>query len=603
MLRRMLPGMLVDLWSADRPVLNVGKRPTRNIPARAPHPLDALPRNTLQAARNPKRRVIMKRRKFLQYTAATGLGLLGSGLGFGARASAEPGALPGTTGTAGAHTPAPHMPLHIPGDSGLLGMLDITTEHLTLDAHNTTLRLRQNTPSPFQVWSAKYAGKDYQNPIIRIKTGQHFNARLQNNLNEPNIIHWHGLHIPGDMDGQPRSMIDPGGHFDYAFDVPNRSGMYWYHSHAHHHTAQQVYFGLAGIYMVEDEDERALRNALQIEPGLNEIPLIIQDRQFNSAGELTYAFNPMQHHMGQLGDTILVNLTPHPKLEITNRLYRFRVLNGSNSRIYKLAFVHGDKMLPYSIIGTDAGLLERAHVTQQEYISPGERLDIVFDASQLRAGDEVYLKSLAFDPLEGGTMLGMGELMGGVSGWGGTEGARLDLGAEFEIMKIAVTRESPARPSGMIPPKLSTIARIDTGGAVRRDVRLTVRRMLWLINGETFTPDRYPLQSRSNTIELWDIQNAEMSMPHPMHMHGFSFQVVQRSNSPSQVRALAQDENGRLITDLGWKDTILVWPGETVRIATDFTHPYKGDQIYLFHCHNLEHEDQGMMVNHLVTAA
>lgn len=170
-------------------------------------------------------------------------------------------------------------------------------------------------------------------------------------------------------------------------------------------------------------------------------------------------------------------------------------------------------------------------------------------------------------------------------------------------MKIAVTRESPARPSGMIPPKLSTIARIDTGGAVRRDVRLTVRRMLWLINGETFTPDRYPLQSRSNTIELWDIQNAEMSMPHPMHMHGFSFQVVQRSNSPSQVRALAQDENGRLITDLGWKDTILVWPGETVRIATDFTHPYKGDQIYLFHCHNLEHEDQGMMVNHLVTAA
>ncbi len=129
-----------------------------------------------------------------------------------------------------------------------------------------------------------------------------------------------------------------------------------------------------------------------------------------------------------------------------------------------------------------------------------------------------------------------------------------------------------------------------------------MQRMRWLINGESFEMERYPIQSRSNTVELWDIQNAKMSMPHPMHMHGFSFQIVSRSNSPSQVRKLAQDANGRMVTDMGWKDTILVWPGETVRIAIDFTNMYKGDQIYLFHCHNLEHEDQGMMVNHRVTA-
>lgn len=114
--------------------------------------------------------------------------------------------------------------------------------------------------------------------------------------------------------------------------------------------------------------------------------------------------------------------------------------------------------------------------------------------------------------------------------------------------------------------------------------------------------DRYPIVSHSNIIGLWDIQNAAMSMPHPMHIHGFSFQVISRRNSPGQVRVLAQDASGRLITDLGWKDTILVWPGETVRIAIDFTNPYQADQIYLFHCHNLEHEDQGMMVNHRVTA-
>jgi len=152
------------------------------------------------------------------------------------------------------------------------------------------------------------------------------------------------------------------------------------------------------------------------------------------------------------------------------------------------------------------------------------------------------------------------------------------------------------------PSKLSPIARIDTRGATVRNISLTMQRMRWLINGESFNMDSYPMQSRSNTVELWDIQNARMSMPHPMHMHGFSFQVVNRRNSPSQVRKLAQDTSGRMVTDLGWKDTILVWPGETVRIAIDFTNEFAGDQIYLFHCHNLEHEDQGMMVNHRVTA-
>ena len=168
-------------------------------------------------------------------------------------------------------------------------------------------------------------------------------------------------------------------------------------------------------------------------------------------------------------------------------------------------------------------------------------------------------------------------------------------------MKLVVTSHvSIARLA--LPNKLSTIAPIDTRGATVRNISLTMQRMRWRINGESFDMERAPIQSRSNTVELWDIQNAKMSMPHPMHMHGFSFQVVSRRNSPNQVRRLAQDTSGRLITDLGWKDTVLVWPGETVRIAIDFTNEYAGDQLYVFHCHNLEHEDQGMMVNHRVTA-
>ena len=535
----------------------------------------------------------MQRRKFLQYAAVSGLGILGSGYLYKYVTNPRRD-LPLRAGAA-RKMAQQYTPLLIPGSSGPLGMLDISDAPLTLSARATTLPLIQGKPSPFLTYAAQYGAKEYQNPIIRIKRGKQFNARLQNDLNEPTIIHWHGLHVPGAMDGHPRTTIAAGAHYDYAFPVTNRSGMYWYHTHAYNLTAKQAYFGLAGIFMVEDEDELALRSALQLEPGITELPLLIQDKQFNSAGELSYASNPIQQMMGQLGDTILVNLTPKPQLDIANRLYRFRILNGSNSRIYKLAFIHGEKALPYTIIGTDAGLLDRPYTVQEIFLAPSERLDILFDASQLRASDEITLKSLAFEAMNNEMMGGMGGIMGGMAG------SSLALGAELEIMKLVVARQGTAM-SIPIPSHLSTIARIDTTGAAVRNISLMMQRMRWLINGESFNMASYPIQSTSNTVELWDIQNAKMSMPHPMHMHGFSFQVVSRSNSPDQVRKLAQDASGRLVTDLGWKDSILVWPGEAVRIAIDFTNAYKGDQIYLFHCHNLEHEDQGMMVNHRVTA-
>lgn len=541
----------------------------------------------------------MKRRRFLQYTAVSGLGLFGGRYLYDnqaiARGPAPAAAVAGrTTG---------YRPLLIPGDSGTLGVLDISDARLTLRAHTSTYPFFDGKPSPVLVYSGEYNGKEYVNPILRIKTGGRFNARLQNDLvDEDNIIHWHGFHIPGDMDGQPRSAIGPGERFDYTFTVPNRSGMYFYHSHTHHLTGKQVYFGQSGVFMVEDENEIALRNALQLEPGVTELVLVIQDKQFNQEGELIFNKNTMQTHMGKLADTIVVNYTPQPQLEIANRLYRFRILNGSNSRIYKLAFVQGSKTLPYSVIGTDNGLLERAYTAQEQFLSPAERIDILFDASKLSSGDEVFLKSLAFDPLEGGAMDGMGEKFGGMTGLGQMGGATLDLGTEFEIMKLVVDREVEPTPSEP-PQKLSTVVRIPTDGVTPRKVPLKMTRMLWTIAGESMDENRFPLKSPRGTVEVWDIEHLDPGMPHPMHMHGFSFQVISRRNSPPQVQELAQDDSGRVITDLGYKDTVLVWPRETVRIAIDFTHPYPGEQLYMFHCHNLEHEDQGMMVNHLITEA
>ena len=538
----------------------------------------------------------MQRRKFLQYVAASGLGILGGGYLYKYSTRTHHDSLLSSAAT---RKVVQRTPLFIPGNSGPLGTLDMSDALLTLSAQSGTFPLIKGVASPFLTYSAQYGGQVFQNPIIRVKRGHPFNARMQNNLNEPTIIHWHGLHVPGAMDGHPRTTVAAGAYYDYAFTVTNRGGMYWYHTHAHNLTAKQAYFGLAGVFMVEDEDELALRNALQLEPGLTELPLLIQDKQFNSAGELAYANNPMQQMMGQLGDTIMVNLTPQAQLNIANRQYRFRILNGSNSRIYKLAFIHNGKMLPYAIIGTDAGLLDRPYAAQEVFLAPAERLDILFDASQLRVNDEVTLKSLAFNAMEQEAMEDMG---GMASMMGRMGGSGLALGAEFEIMNLVVASQvtGGAKP---IPGRLSAVSRINTSGVAVRNISLSMQGMRWLINGESFKMDSYPLQSRSNTIELWDIHNAKTSMPHPMHMHGFSFQVVSRRGSPGQVHKLAQDENGRLITDLGWKDTVLVWPGETVRIAIDFTNTYQGDQVYLFHCHNLEHEDQGMMVNHRVTAA
>lgn len=540
----------------------------------------------------------MQRRKFLQYSAATGLGILGSAYLYKYTTNARQDNTLGPVTAAG--NAAHYTPLLIPGNSGPLGILDVTDAPITFTTRATTLPLLPGKPSPFLIYDTQYGGRSYQNPILRIRRGGQFKATLQNNLNEPTIIHWHGLHVPGVMDGHPGSTIAAGARYDYAFTVNNRSGTYWYHTHAHELTAEQAYAGLASFFIVEDEDEFALRSALQLEPGVTDLPLVIQDKQFNTAGALVYQNDPMQQMMGQLGDTILVNLTPQPQLKIENRLYRFRVLNGSNSRIYKLAFVQRGKTLPYTIIGTDAGLLEQPHAAQQVFLAPGERVDILFDASRLRTGDEVALKSLAFDPMAGSMMGGMGGMMGGGNDRG-MGGSNLALGAEFGIMQLVVAGQAAAAPTAL-PKRLSTVMRINTRGATVRNIKLSMGRMRWLINGQTFDMNSVPLQSRANTIELWDIQNSSaMGMPHPMHMHGFSFQVVSRRNSPGQVRKLAQDRNGRLITDLGWKDTILVWPGETVRLAIDFTHPYKGDQLYVFHCHNLEHEDQGMMVNHRVT--
>ena len=190
--------------------------------------------------------------------------------------------------------------------------------------------------------------------------------------------------------------------------------------------------------------------------------------------------------------------------------------------------------------------------------------------------------------------------MGGMGNMGGMGSSRLALGEAFNILKLSVV--AGERVVAKLPTTLSTIKPIATAGAAQRKIELSMQQMRFLINGRTFAMDEIAFSVKRNTVEIWSISNPPLGMPHPIHLHGFSFQVLERLNSPSQLSALARFGMGRTVSDLGWKDTVLVWPGETVRIAIDFSHDFPGDQTYLLHCHNLEHEDAGMMINFRVLA-
>ncbi|MDO8769237.1 MAG: multicopper oxidase domain-containing protein [Burkholderiaceae bacterium] len=492
--------------------------------------------------------------------------------------------------------------LFIPVDSGPFGVLDVTGP-LKIRATAASFPLLPGRESPFLLYQTEHAGQAYQNPILRIESGARFTASLDNALREPTIIHWHGLHTPAAMDGHPVNTIAPGGRYDYDFTVRNRGGTYWYHTHAHELTAEQAYKGLASFFLVDDEDQRRVSKALDLQLGVTDLPLVIQDKQFDAQGKLLYRPNAHEAMMGWLGDIVLANLTPNAVQTVTPRTYRLRLLNGSNARIYRLAFVKGSTPLEFTVIGTDGGLIERPETVTEAFLAPGERLDVLFDAGQAQPGTDVFLRSLAFDAMEneesdggmpGMGRMGMGQMMAAMSS------SRLPLGYEFNVLKLSIT--TGERVIAKLPSTLCQVKAIRTEGAAQRKIELSMGQMRFLINGRTFRMDEIAFDVKRGRVEIWSISNPTLGMPHPMHIHGFSFQVLERLNSPPQLSAAARFGKGRTVSDLGWKDTVLVWPGETVRIAIDFAHDFPGSQTYLFHCHNLEHEDAGMMINFRVQA-
>jgi len=440
--------------------------------------------------------------------------------------------------------------------------------------------LMQGPPASLQTLPDSYLG-----PILRLRRGQTLKVHFENQINEPSIIHWHGLSVPDEMDGHPRHAIEHGQSYSYEFPILNRAGTYWFHPHPHQRTGPQAYYGLAGLLIVSDDEEAALG----LPSGEFDLPLVIQDRLFDSQNQLDYAANPM---IGLLGERVLVNGQVDYVLEAAAAPYRLRLLNGSNARIYKLAWDDGT---PLTVIATDGGLLEKP--VQREYVTlaPGERVELYADFSADPVGTQRRLVSLAFEGGGGG----MGGMMGGSA-------AGLPQGVKMDVLRLEITRLGQAGPG--LPDRLTLPGFLSKEDAVNsrspRRFDLTMH-MAGLINGRTFEMESVASDEvvRLGDLEVWEFANLGGGMgmmggsdqPHPMHIHGVQFQVLERRLEGGSPRAYNTLSDG--FVDSGWKDTVLVMPGEAVRVLVKFEH-YAG--LYLHHCHNLEHEDGGMMRNYRI---
>ncbi|MFD5559590.1 multicopper oxidase family protein [Kitasatospora griseola] len=429
------------------------------------------------------------------------------------------------------------------------------------------------------VWT--YGGS-FPGPTVEARRGRPTVVTHRNELPVPTVVHLHGGRTPAESDGYPTDLVLPaswsehgGGHRghggggmadpravqsrvvrEYTFPNEQRATMLWYHDHRMDYTAPAIWRGLAGLHIIRDDSEQAL----ELPDGDRELPLVITDRAFASDGSLTYPSLPDRpgvqepYTAGVLGDVILVNGAPWPVHEVAAVRHRLRVLNGSNARHYELEAVDQDgRALELVQIGADQGLLAAPVTHRRLPLAPAERYDLLVDFGSVPVGGTVRLLN------------------------------RLGGGRTREVMAFRVVRAQ--REDTRVPRTLATDLPLwRREEAVRtREFAFRAGRMGeghgWLIGGRPFDPARADVGVRLGDLEVWRLI---ADVHHPVHLHLVGFRILSRGG------------RAPLPHDAGLKDTVSLRPGEAAEIITRFD-GYRGR--YLFHCHNAEHEDMGMMAN------
>ncbi|GAA4202709.1 multicopper oxidase family protein [Actinocatenispora rupis] len=437
-------------------------------------------------------------------------------------------------------------------------------------------------------------GGGFPGPTIEARRGRTVRVTHHNELPVPTVVHLHGGHTPAESDGYPTDLVLPdgwrepaahdmpgmdmsGGHGmddphavrtrrtrHYTYPTDQRATLLWYHDHRMDFTAPAIWRGLAGMHLVRDDAE----NALGLPSGPRELPLMITDRAFAADGTLAYpALDPTlrttpgvrePYLAGVLGDVILVNGAPWPVHEADAARYRLRILNASNARHYELAAVDdAGRRLDLVQVGADQGLLAAPIRHRSLPVAPAERYDVVLDLAHVPVGGRVRIVNL------------------------------LGTGRTRDVLAFRIVRRAADR--SRIPRTLATdLPTWHRTDAVRvRDMAFRAGRMDgghgWLIGGRPFDPARPDVTTRLGDVEVWRLV---ADVHHPVHVHLVGFRVLSRGG------------RAPLAYDGGLKDTISLRPGESAEIITRFD-GYRGR--FLFHCHNAEHEDMGMMANLTVT--
>jgi spore coat protein A, manganese oxidase len=440
--------------------------------------------------------------------------------------------------------------------------LQTTSRSATTDVYRITMREADAQIVPgltTRIWG--YNGS-FPGPMLRVEAGRKVRVDYVNHLRGDASIHTHGAYVDGDSDGHPNDLIAPGATKSYFFGNDETARTQWFHDHAMHHTAENVYHGLAGLYLITDEFERSL----PLPSGAQDVALVIQDRLFNQDGSFDYPVGALDHSTnGVLGNVVLVNGKPWPRFEVAARKYRFRILNGSNARAYRLALSGGR---PFMLIGTEGGLVHRPVRLGSLPISPAERYEIVVDFSDVPVGSSVMLRNLN----------------------GRDETSRV---MRFDVVRKA--RDDARVPAVLRPPaeQLDPTHQPTSPERAVRTRRFLFKRKggMWTINGKVFDAGRLDAIPREGDTEIWELTNGGGGWIHPIHLHLLNFKILDRNGRPPPAH-----ERGL------WKETVFLGPNDSVRVLMKWPRipigpdPGKFLRTYVFHCHVVEHEDHDMML-------
>lgn len=397
---------------------------------------------------------------------------------------------------------------------------------------------------------------DFLGPTIRAQRGEQVAFEIENELEEATSVHWHGMHLPPEMDGGPHQEIQPGETWQPEWTIDQPAATLWYHPHPHGATERHVHNGLAGMFILDDDASQSAQ--LPSEYGIDDLPIIVQDRSFDSEGNFVFEQNGSEP--GELGDTILVNGTVGAYQEVTTERVRLRLLNGSTARSYQFS-IPGKEL---TMIASDGGLLSEPLGLESLRLSPGERAEVVI---AMEPGETSRLHSEAVD---------LGNVL--LPGTNGGNDA-------FDVMEFraADQLEPSAEPAWNVSDHAEEDALHESDVSETREFTLNTRQ----INDQSMDMGRIDAVARLGATEIWEVQSTQ-SIPHNFHVHDVQFEILDIDGEAPPPELV------------GRKDTVYLEPQRTYRLIMRFDDYADSAHAYMFHCHMLLHEDEGMMGQFIV---